>query len=364
VAGLSLINVILPDRLFSEHENRYLQEWPRPSLQRVLTGEFGRDFDAWIQDQFPWRDGWVTAKTLTEQLLGRRDNGRVYFGSDGRLFAIETEPDRAQLAQNLGALRALVRRLAESNPDFKAICLTVPSAAAVLTDLLPPHAPVPDAAALLDLIREHLGEDARIPDMLSVMSQVGPAGYYRTDHHWTTGGAYAGYRAWAEAAGFTPLDRAVFQISAVSQSFTGTTWSRAHVLGLEPDTIEAWVTDRQANLDIRINNGQEIRDSLYQPQYLARKDQYAYFLGGNYAVIDIITGHAGGRSLLIIKDSYANALIPFLVEHFDRILIIDPRHFNLRLTDYLATLDFQPTDFLLLAQLTQFARDSAYARIT
>ena len=256
----------------------------------------------------------------------------------------------------------------------RASIFLVPSVADVLPQELPQWAPFPDARSILDPILQQLDGLIQPIDSIAVMQQAAQMFdelslndsaqlYYRTDHHWTTAGAYVAYKAWALTAGFEPTKPEDFVREVVSTSFYGTTWSRAHVPQIAPDSIEVWRHAGQENLAIFRNGSQNADGALLYPSFLNKKDQYAYFLGGNDAVADIQTQAGTGRTLLVIKDSYANALVPFLVCHFDRILLIDPRYLNGPVPDVLQQFDFQPTDFLLLAQLNQFARDPAYARL-
>ena len=92
-ASLPLLNLALPDRLFSEHENRFLQKLPRLTWSTLMSGSFGKSFEAYIQDQFAARDWWISLKTISERTIGRQDNGRVYFGRHGYLINLEEETE-------------------------------------------------------------------------------------------------------------------------------------------------------------------------------------------------------------------------------------------------------------------------------
>ena len=96
IAGF-LWNVLTPVKTYSERENRYLQGWPSVSAERVLSGQFGKDFETFITDQFPMRDGWVALKTMAGLATLRPDNGRVYFGKDMRVFEVPAAADAAQM---------------------------------------------------------------------------------------------------------------------------------------------------------------------------------------------------------------------------------------------------------------------------
>jgi hypothetical protein len=363
----ALLNLVLPDHLFSEYENRYLQEWPDLSFKTLFSGYFGDMFNVYIQDQFPVRDAWISLKTFSEMLVGKKDNGRVYFGKDGYLLLIGSKPDKKLLDKNLAALSKLFDELADKQKDLRSFLLFVPSAAEVMPDLLPAYAPGPDTSAVMNAALAYLGHKAFLIDSLAALQSAAKNKgqlYYRTDHHWTTGGAYVVYQAWARALGFEPLQQDDFRIDTVSKSFYGTCWSQGHGWSCKPDAIESWQTEAQCHVTIRINGSEKPDGKLYDPAFLNKKDKYAYFLGGNYATVDVTTGIHNGRTLLLIKDSYANAFIPFLTQHYERILVVDPRHLNMNLEDCLQKLaGFVPTDLLLLCSLDQFASDASYAKL-
>ena len=84
--------------------------------------------------------------------------------------------------------------------------------------------------------------------------------------------------------------------------------------------------DTQEIADKLIADGRELDFGIYDESKLSTKDKYAYFLGGNYGRLKI--ENCGGKGhLLIVKDSFANCLIPFLLPHFDTVTVIDPRFF-------------------------------------
>ena len=88
--GFGIALLVLPDREFSEQENRYLTQFKAPTLDSVFgeNGQFMADFEKYVNDQFPLRDQWIQLKAWSERLLGKQENNKVYFGTDGQtLFA-------------------------------------------------------------------------------------------------------------------------------------------------------------------------------------------------------------------------------------------------------------------------------------
>ncbi|HJD23684.1 MAG TPA: hypothetical protein H9694_06005, partial [Firmicutes bacterium] len=224
--GVSIANLLVPQKEFSESENRYLQTLPSPNVEDIASGKFGQDFEKYTADQFIGRDGWIGLKTMAELALLKKDNQRVYFGKEGTLFDAGEAIDDAQLAKNAEAAAALARALKAENPDFRASSLLIPTASAILTDRLPAFAPVPDQAAALEKAAAILETDAPLCNAADLLkSHTDIPLYYRTDHHWTTQAAYLVYAAWAAENGLDPLPEDAYRQETVSDAFYGTLYS-------------------------------------------------------------------------------------------------------------------------------------------
>ena len=104
IGAFFLLNLFLPNRVFSEKENRYLAQRPDFTWQSLFSGRYTTDFETYITDQFTGRDGWTSLKALSEQALGKRENNDVYLAADDTLIQRFDEPDWQQLDKNLTAV--------------------------------------------------------------------------------------------------------------------------------------------------------------------------------------------------------------------------------------------------------------------
>lgn len=359
LAAGTIANLVTPNKEFSEAENRYLQQFPAFSLDELFSGRFTSSFEKYTTDQFWNRDGWVGLKTLTQYATLGRDNGRAYFGRDGYLFEKTEEYDPSLVETNCAAVATFVSRAREWIPGLQARVMLVPTAAAIFPEKLPLYAPVPDQKAVIDQMAVAVGADTLVNpwEALTVAKDASP--FYRTDHHWTVAGAYAGYTAWAASMHLTPTARDAFEIETLTDEFYGTVYSKANLYTIEPDHMEAWTTPAQASCTISWEGGS--LSSLYDPAYLAQKDKYAYFLGGNHPFATVTGSTDNGRVLLLIKDSYANALVPFLTAHYEKILLVDPRYYKTPLTSLLQTENI--TDLLVLYNVNGFAEEKTVTAV-
>jgi hypothetical protein len=354
--------LLTPQKSSSVIENRELAVMPALSADAVASGEFMTDLESYLLDHFPLRDMWVGLAGAADLALGKRDNGRVYFGGDSWLFSMDNI-DFDLLDVNLGYMRDFISAVASTYPAVGFSAIAAPASWNVARDMLPASAPVDDEDAAISAIREALDGAAPVCDPTEALSAAFRAGlrvYYRTDHHWTTRGAYIAYRAWAESLGLTPTAEADFDVIAVSESFYGTNASKAGLPWTKPDRMEIFAPKDAPPVKMTIESGRDgeearVSDSLYAAEFLAERDKYAYFLGGNNPVITIDTGAADGGTLLILKDSFAHSFAPFLTAHFSRVILVDPRYHRTGLDRFFRENDI--TDVLFLYSAVQLSND-------
>ena len=323
--GLFLLTIFLPKQERSEMENRSLAAFPEISWKNIMNRRFMSGFETYVEDHFVGRDSWVGLKGDVEVAMGKTENGGVYIG-DNRLFLKLDPPDEAKVSDNLEGIRDFAGQY-----DLPIYLMVVPTASEIQRDWLPADAPVWDQQAFIESCYAAL-EDTVIPvdvyDTLAAHKEE--ALYYRTDHHWTTLGAYYAYLEAAEAMGLADAAGRTYTTEQVSDSFYGTLYSKVGYRHVDPDTIELYHPeggDSPVELT-RMEDEGAVYESLYFRDKLAERDQYQVFLGGVSPMTTIETGKEGKR-LLVFKDSYADSLTPFLVEDYASITTIDLRYLNL-----------------------------------
>ena len=349
LALLSLACLFTPDRAFSEQENRYLQQAPAFSLSSLFSGHFTEEFSDYCSDQFVLRDSWISLKSRFERLLGKTENNGVYFCANDTLITRFDEPDEKLLAANIAAVNAL----AESC-EGKVTLSLIPGAVSIWADRLPPNAPNCDQQALIERI--YAQTNARTVDNVSALAaHSGEYIFYRTDHHWTTLGAYYGYCALAESMGFAPLPLASFTPETVTDAFYGTVYSSSGVRWVSPDSMQIFVPSEGVTVT-NYSDGAAHEGLVYDREKLSLKDKYSLFFGGNTPLLDIETPAADKPSLLVVRDSYSDCELPFLFAHFSRIAVVDLRYYKLSLAEYLAENEFDAV--LLNFSVANFCSDN------
>lgn len=328
LGGLLVWHVLLPDRDRSEVENRTLAQKPEFSWAALKDGSYTAAVEEYFADQFPLRDEWTGLKARAEQLIGKHLFNGVYLCGDTLISKVEAPSDGLE-EKNLGYVAQLADKT--EAPVYLGL---IPSAAEVWSDLLPQGAENFDQAAYLDRAAE-LG--LPMVDFLGALeAHAGEPVFYRTDHHWTTLGAFYGANAVLEAMGKEPLSQGDFIPETVTEDFNGTLYSTSGVHWLTPDTMEFWVED--AGLGITSwRTGAPEPGVLYDRSYLEQKDKYSAFLGGNQPLCVIRNEAAAGQGkLLLIRDSYSDALAPFLVQRFEEVHLLDARYYRAPASAYAA----------------------------
>lgn len=349
--GIGIWNLLTPDRTFSENENRFLTAAPAFSPGELFFGDYTGSLETYATDQFAGRDTWVSVKAGVEKWIRKAKSNGVYFAKDDYLIESFETVNREQYRKNLGYAESFHRALDQM--DIKLTTLLVPTASYILEDKLPSFAPETSQKELLAEAQSFLPDLTDVSDTLYRHREE--AVYYRTDHHWTSLGAFYAYEAYCRAKGLDAPSFETYDREILSDSFYGTTWSKASLYSIPPDSIEAFQPKTRPALSVLYES--ETSDSIYVPAYLEKKDQYSVFLGQNQPLIQITTDTGNGRRLLLVKDSYANCFVQFLLTDYEEIHILDPRFYRSSYTDYVKEQGI--TDALLLFNLKGFSEETS-----
>lgn len=438
-----------PTATFSEIENRYLTDFVKPNPESVLQSEWQKQITEAANDQVIFRDWFAELTVAVKRLAGQRDVGGVYFGRDGYYIekVLNSDVSLAQYEKNLQIVNQAMKNAAENGdgdmknaPDNKIrdikntagyttdkddkkddlhpktrlqVCL-VPSSGVILQDKLPGGASIYDADTCYRA-GEELFADSWL-DLRPVLKEAAEKQqiYFRTDHHWTTYGAYVGADAFLEADKVSDSDVEKISVSnkektsdsnieklsasnrkALSDSdekdilfkgsalkpieeyglqeakekFYGTLYSKAPFPGAKADPLI--LPTKLRSYQVTIDDG-ETCDSIYQETYLTQKDKYAVYFGGNYGIVRIkaddrisemqlkrnsIAGTAAQKNrkkLVLIKDSYANSMVPYLISCYDEIVMIDLRYYNGSFQQMMQ--EEQPDTVLVLYEMSSFMK--------
>ena len=344
-----IVNLLASDREFSDSENRALAQAPELSWQSLSDGSYFEGIDDYLADQFVGRDFWISLRLKFMQLMGAKESNGVLLCDDNYLMEKPVAPNEEALAKNLAAISAFAERHAE----LKIYASIVPTAACVLEDKLPINAPVRDQQADITAIQNALSgvEFLDVTDALRAHSTEEL--YYRTDHHWTSLGAYYAFLNMAKGLDITPIMK--YDIYTVSTDFEGTLASKSGSHSAS-DTVQVYAPKTDVDYVVNYVQTNTITASLYSREALNGKDHYTVFFGGNYPRIDVTTSASTGKTLLLFKDSYANCMVQFLTPYYDKIIMIDSRYYSDRAEEILTAEGV--TDVLFLYNVNTFHEDT------
>lgn len=348
-----LASLLLPDTKLSENENRILTQLPRFSVDSIIDGRYMKKMQKYTADQLMGRNFWIYTKTSTDRLIGKNSSNGIYFGKNSTLIE-NFDPLPADAANQT---KTAINTFAEKHPDLNHFFMLVPNAISISAEKLPAYAPVLNQSDYINDFTGGLNEKITVLDPRPILEQNrDQLLYYKTDHHWTTLGAWLSFQGVADAMGIKP-DPDAYTVYPVTDSFSGALVSKSGYLTFTTDTIDVYIPQSEESYSV-VNYVEEQKKSpsLYASEQLKGKDKYAVFLAGNHPIIKIKNPVVNGKNLLVIKDSYANAFIPFLAPFYSEITVIDPRYYYDSIDALIA--DAQITDVLYLFNANTFFRDT------
>ncbi len=349
--GMFALYLLLPQKEFSEKEKRYLAERPVLTWDTLLSGAFSEDVETYLADHIPARDFFVGLSAYYDLLTNRQVTKDVYTAEGDRLVEAPKLWDEKTAQKNMNA----INRFAESigkNIDL----MIVPSAGYILQDtiygLKDPYAD----REMIDKIYAMAKENVVCRDIVSVYE--GDADkqslYYRTDHHWTSRGAYLAYKTYMQKLGRDYLSESAFTVER-HDGFYGSTYARSALWLYPSERIELWKTD--AALTVRNGESKDAHSGVFYTERLQELDKYTVYLDGNHSTVRIDNPEAAGKGkLLVIRDSYANCLGTFLANSYETVVLVDLRYYKLAVSELLAQEEFD--DILVCYSLGNFMTDT------
>lgn len=347
--SITILDLVTPYKSFSDLENRNLTTKVDFTIDGLINGSFTKKYEELINDQFIGRDMWIDLKSRSEYMLGKIENNNIIYGKDNYLFDKFDNLNEERVESNVNALNMFIKNTEAIGSDISV--MIVPSSYEIYKEKLPKGAPLINQEAIINDIYNKL-DGGRKLDVVKLMNENKENQlYYKTDHHWNISGAYLAYKEYIESIGGKSIDLSSLQANEV-QDFYGTFFSKAKPFNGVPDILTYYDID-----NIEMSIGDEKYESLYDFSYLNKRDKYSIYLRGNNP-LTIIKNNSlkNGKKLMVVKDSFANSIIPFLTQNFEEIHVVDLRSFSLKLSDYIKKEKFD--DVLVLYNFVNFVNDT------
>nr|WP_302120371.1 DHHW family protein [uncultured Ruminococcus sp.] len=357
IYGMALWFLFSPKTDYSSSEKRYLQKFPDANVEKVLSGEFGSEFETFFADQFPQRNTWVGINAYTTLAEGNNGASGVYNCKNGYLINKPVSTDN-NLDKNVGAVVDFAKKI-----DAPTTVMLVPSTGYIADDVLPTFHDKYNDDEDISKISSTLSKDkigfVDLRERFKSEYKNGSQLYYKTDHHWTTKGAYTGYQELCKALGVTPIDDSTLKKDSYPD-FYGTTYSSSGFWLTPPDNIEIWSNPNNSskNISVKITEGANIKTSgsMYFTDHLKEDDKYPVFIDGNHALTEITNTNAKNGTILLIKDSFSHSLAPFLAENYSKVVLVDLRYYKESVSQLVST--YNPEQVVVLYGIDNLATDT------
>ena len=256
--------IVIPKEHYSPQEKRVLADFPELNFETLFSGSFQKELDTYLSDHMPARNFFVGLNADYELFSGRNGSKGIYLGTDYYLF-----PKPAQATENLTKNAGYIKEFAE-DIDIPVYMTVLPSSGFIYSSRLPwNHEEYRDDELIAGFAKE-LGSKVNYVDSVelfkekSALSQL----YYRTDHHWTSAGAYECYNNLGAAMGYEPFAKDKFRKESVN-GFYGTSYSKSALWFVTPDTIELWSCEDQSAdaVSVEISDGNDKKSGPERPLF-------------------------------------------------------------------------------------------------
>lgn len=358
IFAVSIFYFVLPKAEYSPQEKRNLSSFPEFTTENLADGTFQNEIDSYLSDHMPARNFFVGFSADYELITGRNGSKGIYLGSGGYLFPKPTK-DSEIFSQNA----EYINEYAEYS-DIPVYMTVIPSTGYINSDKLPLNHEEYKDDELIASFKNKLGDNIKFIDVTEAFEEKAKSEqlYYKTDHHWTSRGAYECYKLLGNTMGYEPVDESEFSVETID-NFYGTSYSKSALWTLSPDTLELWSRKNQPidSVSVEISDGEELisSDSYFFRDQLKNDDKYPVFLDGNHSLVKIKNSNAKGGTLVVVKDSYAHTLVPFLSQNYSEIIMVDLRYYK---KDVSALAENENADaVLLLYSIDNLATDKNLA---
>lgn len=177
--------------------------------------------------------------------------------------------------------------------------------------------------------------------------------YFRTDHHWTQLAAYYVYQNFCKVKGIEAHDLSYYDKKEF-KNFLGTFYSTLGNSNMEanPDTVDAYVPKGTNDMTFWDTDGKEWNwNVIYDVDSWASSSKYMTFIGGDRPMEVIENPHIkDGSSCVVLKESYGNCFVPFLVDHYQTVYVLDYRYTTVNVLDFVK--EKQADDLIIINNIT------------
>ena len=355
---MSVWFVFSPKSEYSSSEKRYLQKFPETTFEKIIDGSFSDGFEKYFADHFPMRNFWVGFDAYYNVILGNNGANGVYKGKGDYLINKPVSQEN-NIEKNIKAVTDFKKII----PQTPVTVMFAPSTGYIVSDALPDVHDSYHDDDYFSYAQQTLNENnVNFVDLRQTFKDAYAQRiklYYRTDHHWTTSGAYIAYTRLCEQLGIAPCPKNQFTAQEYG-GFFGTTYSTSGFWLTQSDTIQVRTnpSNTENNIAVKITEGVNTKEyhSLYFYNHLEEDDKYPVFLDGNHPLTTVENTNASNGTIILIKDSFSHCLAPFLAENYRKVILVDMRYYKQNISQMVQTEN--PEQVVVLYGIDNFATDT------
>lgn len=350
-----ILSFIIKDKEFSENENKVMATFPSFNTESLLDGKYTSSVEEYFSDHIIFRDTFISLKTLTEVVMGKNDNSRVYFTEDSMLIEMHNTISLDVINENLYIINKFNNTLNEKykvNMDL----MIVNTKTSIYEDKLPEYSNVNDEDKIIEYIYNNTNTN-NIAISETLRSNSDEYIFFDLDHHWTQYGAYLAYLEYAKEKQYEEVEYTKLNLS---NEFYGSLYSKAINPYLNPDSIDIYELNSDIKYSIKYD-GAEYSSNVYEYSNIDIKDKYTVYLDGNHSIVEINTNNKNGKTMVVFKDSFAHPFIPFLVKDYEKVIVLDLRYIYTDLTTYFE--ENNVTDVLMLYNIYNFTNENEFVKL-
>ena len=368
----------------SESEKRTLKSFPEFTLESFLLGEWTNDVSLWFSDTYPMREGMIAANDKITSLYGIKSD--TY--SEGGGVADEIDTSKGMDTDKIDSDNIVIDKGEENDKNAGAggemmggfycvgdtayelyyfnktnseayvqlINLTAKNLKGKVNvyDMIVPLGyefalgsdvikaeGASDCSDAIDYMYSGLSDGVKSVDICTNMRRhKNEYLYFRTDHHWTTLGAYYAYEAFCQTKGIEATPLSSYQ-KLEFEGFLGTLYDKTknEKLGKNPDTVEAYVPMGTNSIEVIDRSGKtntySVVNKATDSWYPKANSKYNCFIAGDNPLSTIHNEKiTNGSTIVVVKESFGNAFIPFLVDSYEYVYVVDYRYFDGNICDF------------------------------
>lgn len=323
--GMPVWYLVDKDEKISIKEQRSLQQLPHFQMSAFLEKTFQKELEQYMMDQLPQRQTLFTTQVKLSHLLGKQQFSNVWIGKDEWLFQETIMPSKDEMQKRSDVLRNFCKRYPKMNMRMMLVC----NKAEIYPTYLPVGANKVDQEKLIQQFYKQIKmKNVKTLDVCTILKQHQKEYlYYATDHHWTTQGAYLAFQEFHKT--FLKKEPPIsYKSYVIADTFQGALTKTSGYQSQLKDKVSVYLpTQKSVDTIVTYVEEQKKTASVYAYEKVNSVNPYEVFFGGNHPLMEIQTSAANERSLLVFKDSFANAYLPFLLPYYHNITVVDPRYY-------------------------------------